>query len=146
MISKTQYRLQGMEVELHAFLISVLREGMYSQSAALMNCFITECHQYQFGRKPGWSEEMACMSEEKEMEEEEGKKRKNKETRKKKEKGSRSSRRRWRKGRRGRMRRRGIKRRGRSRRRWRRGRRGRKRRRGGVGETNYLATPSPTPT
>lgn len=28
------------EVELHAFLISVLREGMYSQSAALMNCFI----------------------------------------------------------------------------------------------------------
>jgi len=30
MLSKTPYRLQGMEVELHAFLISILREDMYS--------------------------------------------------------------------------------------------------------------------
>ena len=29
MLSKTPYRLQGMEVEFHAFLILVLREGMY---------------------------------------------------------------------------------------------------------------------
>lgn len=28
-----------MEVELHSFLILVLCEGMYSQSAALMKCF-----------------------------------------------------------------------------------------------------------
>jgi hypothetical protein len=77
MISKIQYRLEGMEVELHAFLISVLHEVMYSQSTALINCFITESHQYQLGRRPGWSEEMACMSEEEEK--------KNKKTRKKKE-------------------------------------------------------------
>jgi hypothetical protein len=59
MIRKIQYRLQGMEVELLAFLISVLHEGMYSQSAELINCFITESHQYQLGRRPGWSEKMA---------------------------------------------------------------------------------------